>query len=59
MFPHHVEGANPEYARHTKELAEEFSKRGINLVYGGGTIGLMGILAKGVHAGTTKVQMSD
>ncbi len=38
-------GANPVYKEAAKELAELFSKYNCSLVYGGGNIGLMGILA--------------
>ena len=47
-------GARETYARAAVELAEEIARRGMRLVYGGGNIGLMGILAdaaieRGVH----------
>jgi uncharacterized protein (TIGR00730 family) len=38
-------GANPVYAESAKDLALHLSKNKCSLVYGGGNIGLMGILA--------------
>ena len=38
-------GTNPVYAEATKELALHLSKNKCSLVYGGGNIGLMGVLA--------------
>jgi len=39
------------YAEKTKELAQEMIKRKLDLVYGGGTVGLMGIVANAVQEG--------
>ena len=36
---------DPDYFNHTRIVAEEFVKAGITIVYGGGSIGLMGCLA--------------
>jgi uncharacterized protein (TIGR00730 family) len=46
-------GTSPVYAEATKQLAHTFVKSGITLVYGGGNVGLMGILADEVlkHGG--------
>jgi uncharacterized protein (TIGR00730 family) len=44
-------GARSEYAAGARALAAELVRRGIGLVYGGGNVGLMGILADGVLAG--------
>lgn len=41
-------GARTAYVTATQELGEELARRGIGLVYGGGNIGLMGILADAV-----------
>eukprot|EP01095_Lingulamoeba_sp_RSL-Kostka_P008206 TRINITY_DN2706_c0_g1_i1.p1 TRINITY_DN2706_c0_g1~~TRINITY_DN2706_c0_g1_i1.p1 ORF type:complete len:220 (+),score=77.58 TRINITY_DN2706_c0_g1_i1:37-696(+) len=41
-------GSNPNFEIKTKELAEEMCKRNIDLVYGGGTVGLMGVIARGI-----------
>ncbi len=38
-------GTSPEYAEAAKQLARIFAKSEITLVYGGGNVGLMGILA--------------
>jgi len=38
-------GARPEYAGAARALAEELVRRGLGLVYGGGSVGLMGVLA--------------
>jgi uncharacterized protein (TIGR00730 family) len=38
-------GVNPSYARAAQSVARLFCQRGIVLVYGGGNVGLMGILA--------------
>ena len=37
------------------ELGRELGRRGIDLVYGGASIGLMGCLARGVHEEKGKV----
>jgi hypothetical protein len=38
-------GARPEYAEATAELARLLAERGIGIVYGGASVGLMGLLA--------------
>jgi uncharacterized protein (TIGR00730 family) len=38
-------GARPEYAEATVELARLLAARGIGIVYGGASVGLMGVLA--------------
>lgn len=38
-------GAKPEYERCARELGMAMTQRGIDLVYGGGKLGLMGIIA--------------
>lgn len=38
-------GRDPRYAEATVALAEELARRGIDLVYGGGNVGLMGLIA--------------
>jgi hypothetical protein len=45
----------PEYFDAARELGALFAQRGITLVYGGGNVGLMGALARSVHAGGGKV----
>ena len=41
-------GNDPEYASAARLLGQHMAERGIDLVYGGGSIGLMGITAKSV-----------
>jgi hypothetical protein len=43
-------GVRPAYAAATRAVAAELARRGIGLVYGGGGIGLMGVLADAVLA---------
>ena len=46
-------GKNPAYAAAAKALGQDMAQRGIGLVYGGGSLGLMGIVARSVlkHGG--------
>jgi len=44
-------GNREEYAQTARRLGEEMVKRGIGLVYGGGNVGLMGIIAETVGKG--------
>jgi len=39
------EGKNPEYANAAKSVAELIAKKGINVVFGGGNVGLMKIIS--------------
>jgi uncharacterized protein (TIGR00730 family) len=48
-------GADPAYAKATKEIGLLISKSKSTLVYGGGNVGLMGILADEVLANNGKV----
>jgi uncharacterized protein (TIGR00730 family) len=41
-------GSRPEYRAATEELGTELARLNIGLVYGGGNVGLMGILADAV-----------
>ena len=41
-------GAKPEYTLAAQRLAHEMTRRGIGLVFGGGNVGLMGIVADAV-----------
>ena len=41
-------GSNPVYQHATAKLGRSLVERGIELVYGGGNIGLMGVLADAV-----------
>jgi uncharacterized protein (TIGR00730 family) len=38
-------GADPRYALAASALAEEIARRGLGIVYGGGMVGLMGVVA--------------
>jgi len=44
-------GSNPVYADAAKNVGSELARRGIGLVYGGGNVGLMGVIADAVLAG--------
>ncbi len=48
-------GARPAYARAARELGAGMAARGIELVYGGGNVGLMGVVADAVLAGGGQV----
>ncbi|RST32285.1 TIGR00730 family Rossman fold protein [Sphingomonas ginkgonis] len=48
-------GADPAFADVARELAREMVRRGIDLVYGGGRLGLMGVVADTVLAEGGKV----
>lgn len=41
-------GADPRFAQAATELGREMARRGIGLVYGGGHVGLMGVIADAV-----------
>ena len=43
-------GSNPIYAEAAKNVGSELARRGIGLVYGGGNVGLMGVVADAVLA---------
>jgi uncharacterized protein (TIGR00730 family) len=44
-------GTNPRFAEVARDLGVEMARRGIGLVYGGGRLGLMGVVADAVLAG--------
>ncbi|KAF0926696.1 hypothetical protein E2562_027132 [Oryza meyeriana var. granulata] len=46
-----AKGKKPSYQDAAVELGKELVDRGIDLVYGGGSIGLMGLVSHAVHAG--------
>jgi len=46
---------DPSYSRQADELGIEMVKRGYNLIYGGGTVGLMGTLARRISRDGGKV----
>ncbi len=43
-------GASPGYARAAREMGTELASRGITTIYGGGNVGLMGVLADAAQA---------
>ena len=43
-------GTDPSYAEAARDLGEFFAREGIGLVYGGGSVGLMGVVADAVLA---------
>lgn len=45
VFCGSLAGNRPEYARSAEQLADELAERRMRLVYGGGSVGIMGILA--------------
>ena len=45
------DGARPVYATTARALGAEMARRGIGLVYGGGSVGMMGAVARAVRAG--------
>ena len=45
VFCASAEGARPEYRAAAEELGTALAKRGIGLVYGGATVGLMGVVS--------------
>jgi uncharacterized protein (TIGR00730 family) len=48
-------GSNPAYSRAAEHLGESFTDGNIELVYGGATVGLMGLLADAVLQGGGRV----
>jgi uncharacterized protein (TIGR00730 family) len=48
-------GSRPEFAEATRETATAMIENGVDLVYGGGRLGLMGLIADHVLAGGGKV----
>ena len=48
-------GGRPEYAAAARELGALLARHGLGLVYGGGHVGLMGVLADAVLAGGGEV----
>ena len=48
-------GVRPEYAKAARTLAAELARRRLGLVYGGGSVGLMGLLADAAMAAGVEV----
>ena len=42
-------GTQREFRAAAEELAAELAQHGVNLIYGGGSVGLMGVIAQGVQ----------
>jgi uncharacterized protein (TIGR00730 family) len=55
VFAGSSSGARPEYRTAAEELGRELAARGIELVYGGAHVGLMGAVADAVLAGGGRV----
>jgi hypothetical protein len=55
VFCGSANGADPAYAQTAKELGQRIAAAGMGLVYGGATVGLMGVLADAVIAGGAEV----
>ena len=55
VFCGSASGTRIEYARATVELGQELISRGYGLIYGGGSVGLMGDIAIAVSSGGGKV----
>lgn len=55
VFCGSANGARPEYADAARELASALSHRGLGLVYGGGSVGLMGVLVGAMLAAGREV----
>jgi len=49
------DGTDPIYAQTAKELGQRIAEKGMGLVYGGATVGLMGIVADAALAGGAEV----
>jgi len=43
------DGSSPVYMEAATELGKEMARRNIGLVYGGGSVGLMGVIARTVR----------
>ena len=48
-------GASPVYAESARRFGHEIAEQGLRLVYGGGNIGLMGVLATAAHEAGAEV----
>ncbi len=48
MFCGASDGSSPVYMEAAAELGKEMARRNIGLVYGGGSVGLMGVIARTV-----------
>jgi uncharacterized protein (TIGR00730 family) len=55
VFCGSADGADPVYLQTARELGERIASEGMGLVYGGATVGLMGVLANAAIAGGAEV----
>jgi len=55
VFCGSADGADPAYVETAKELGQRIAAAGLGLVYGGATVGLMGVLANAALAGGAEV----
>ncbi|MGC1297027.1 MAG: TIGR00730 family Rossman fold protein [Alloacidobacterium sp.] len=55
VFCGSADGSAPAYAETAKELGQHIAAAGMGLVYGGATVGLMGVLADAAIAGGAEV----
>ncbi|WP_158750992.1 TIGR00730 family Rossman fold protein [Acidobacterium sp. S8] len=55
VFCGSADGADPAYAQTARELGERIAAAGMGLVYGGATVGLMGIVAEASIGGGAEV----
>jgi uncharacterized protein (TIGR00730 family) len=55
VFCGSADGADPAYIHAARELGRRIAEAGMGLVYGGATVGLMGVLADAVIAGGAEV----
>jgi uncharacterized protein (TIGR00730 family) len=55
VFCGSADGADPVYLQTARELGERIAAGGMGLVYGGATVGLMGVLANAAIAGGAEV----
>ena len=55
VFCGSADGADPAYIYTARELGRRIAEAGMGLVYGGATVGLMGVLADAVIAGGAEV----
>lgn len=55
VFSGSKSGKNENYTTQTRTFAELMLKHHLTLVYGGGTIGLMGTMSKTIHEGGGRV----
>ncbi|ORX95078.1 hypothetical protein K493DRAFT_315171 [Basidiobolus meristosporus CBS 931.73] len=55
VFCSSSKNVKPEYMQQARELGNEFLKNGFDLIYGGGTVGIMGEIARTIQSGGGKV----